>query len=360
MTKKLNVIIAPASFKGTLEPDQAATAIAAAFADQQTHLLPLADGGEGSLHPLMQRFNCQLQETDTVNALGVPIKACYGLSADGIAVIESARTIGLTQITGSPDVMRAHSRGLGLLIKDAMQRGAREIWVGLGGSGVVDAGLGMMSELGFSFSNQANQAVLTAEHGVPVNIDVPIRPLKNVKMLALVDVKNLLLGEQGAQMYMAQKGASKSQTTELDQWLRGVARVFERQTGRRLRDQQGAGAAGGLGMAFDFLGAQIIQGGPFFADVAQLDELLEDADLLITGEGSLDVQTSFGKPVMVAIDRAISAGVPVVVLCGQWHGFKPPPKVSVFACSVWPGETPSACLTRSAKQVRQIIKSFMS
>lgn len=357
MSKKKRVVIAPASFKGTMSPIEAARAIQAAFADYETELIPLADGGEGCLEPLMERFECQLTETETVDALGRPINAAFGVSDRGIAVIESARAVGLTLIEPSERrAKRAHSRGLGLLVNAAVKRGAKEIWVGLGGSAVADGGLGMLSELGFCITNAEGTPVIRPSDGTPTHCKGSSL-LKGVKLVALVDVDNLLLGRQGAQMYMAQKGVHEGETTALDAWLSAAARVLERHCGRKLAAQQGAGAAGGLGMAFDFLGAKILRGGPFFADVGTLDEALEEADLLITGEGRLDAQTAHGKSVSIAIDRALNAAVAAVVVCGRWRGFQPPQGVSVFQISAWRDDTPKQALTRTAQQVEKLVRS---
>ncbi|MCB1042987.1 MAG: glycerate kinase [Acidobacteria bacterium] len=355
MSEKKRVVIAPASYKGTMEPRVAADAIAEAFPGWAQTLIPLADGGEGSLNALMSRFNCRSEHAPCVDPLGRSIRAEYGLNADGVAVIESARCLGLGLVDPSErNVMAASSFGLGLMIKDAVSKGAQEIWIGLGGSAVVDGGIGMIRALGYQILNDKGATIHCPEDGLPTRIakgDFKI----TAKLHVLTDVNNPLLGPEGAAMYMAQKGASKEQMTALHEFLHTSARAMEANCGRRLRDKEGAGAAGGLGMAFDFLGAQVLRGGPFFADVALLDEALEEADLLVTGEGAVDMQTPRGKPVSIAIDRALSARVPVVVLCGSWRDYQPPRNVSIFTLQPWDGESPAEALTRLARQVATLL-----
>ena len=261
----MRAVAAPASLKGVLSATAAAGALAAGFrsvgvaADE----VPVADGGEGTAEVLERALGGEWCSATVSDPLGRPVEARFLLLPDGAAVLESAEAIGLGRLAPDErDPLRASSRGLGELIQAAVDAGAGELLICLGGSATVDGGLGLREVLG----------------GFPV----PAR--------ALCDVRNPLLGPRGAaRAFGPQKGASTEQVEELEAGLAADRRLAP------VRDLPGAGAAGGLGAAFAALGAELVPGAELVLDLIGFRERARGAALVITGEGTVDRSTTEGK-----------------------------------------------------------------
>lgn len=310
----MKVIIAIDSFKGCLTSreanEAAAEGIRKAYPDAEIVKVPVSDGGEGYMDAFHAAIGGQLEEVTVRDPLMRPIVAKYLLNND-MAVIEMAQASGLTLLTQEErNPMVATSYGTGQLVADAVRKGANHIIVGLGGSATSDAGIGMLKALIDAY----------AKHGQWDDIEV----LKDVAFTIASDVKNPLYGEQGAAHVFGPqkfaiskaKGATPEMICALDERARKFAEVSARHFGYDRSQMPGAGAAGGLGYAFlQYLNAKSIPGIQLLLDTIRFKELVADADLIITGEGSADRQTLMGKLPMGILEQA--GQVPVCLIAGK-------------------------------------------
>jgi glycerate kinase len=325
------VLIAPQEFKGTLTAVEAAGAIAealgAAFPDWQLDVLPMADGGPGTAEALVSALGGSLRTAAAHDPHMRWIEASYGLLPDGRAVVECAAASGLLRLRPdelTPEGIRtATSFGTGELIDAALEQGAREIVVGLGGSGTNDGGAGMAQALGFKLLDRDGSslapggAALLSLHRID---PLGVRPeLARVRCFGATDVTNSLCGPEGASaVYGPQKGADAQAIEELDAALVRLAEVIERDLGVRVRDVPGGGAAGGLGAGvIAFLGGELRSGAQVIGEAAGIEARVRACDVLLTGEGRLDGQTMFGKTPAYLAGLAAAAGRPVVCLAGS-------------------------------------------
>ncbi len=325
----MRILIAPTSFKGSLSPSEAARAMVnglqAGFPGCALTQAPLADGGEGTLRLLRTTLDGRTKRVPVEDPLGRSVEASIALLPNGVAFVEMAQAAGLTLLDEDErDPMRASSFGVGQLIKAALDEGAREIWIGLGGSATVDGGLGMLHALGVRLRDPDGQALPPGGRGLidlaSLDASESDRRLAHVGLKALCDVESVLLGAQGAQLYMPQKGATQEQIPELIDGLERFADLVERDRERDVRNVPGAGAAGGLGAALAYLGAELVSGSRFVMDALDVDRKLASCDLVITGEGTIDDQTVQGKTIGALADRCRSFGRPLVALCGSHAG----------------------------------------
>ena len=291
------IIVAIDSFKGCLtsmEANQAAAeGIRRVLPDAEIVQVPVSDGGEGFLEAFHAAIGGELVEVTVRDPLMRPIKAKYLLKGE-TAVIEMAQASGLTLLTNEErNPMVATSYGTGQLVADAVRKGAKHVIVGLGGSATSDAGMGMLQALKENL------------------------PPKDVRFTIASDVKNPLYGENGAaQVFAPQKGATADDVLQLDERARKFAEDSARHFGYDRSQEEGAGAAGGLGYAFlQYLDADCKPGIQLLLDTIRFDDIIKDADLIITGEGAADRQTLMGKLPMGILQR--SAGVPVCLIAGR-------------------------------------------
>ncbi len=322
----MRVVIAPDSFGGTLGATAAAEAIAAGWRRTAPHddlaLLPVADGGTGFVEVLHTALGGTLRERAVTGPFGDPVAAAW-LQVGDTAYVESAAACGLHLVPRqrrTPDTAgRVTTRGVGELVAAARDGGAREIVVGLGGSATTDGGAGLLAALG---------AVPVDDHGAPLppggaalarcaHLD-GVPDLGGVRVVAAADVDNPLLGAHGAAaVFGPQKGADAATVTALDAALRTFADVLAAATGTDVRDEPGAGAAGGLGAALLALGARRVSGADLVRELTGLDAALDGAGLAVTGEGSFDWQSLRGRLVTAVARSAAARGVPCLVLAGQ-------------------------------------------
>jgi glycerate 2-kinase len=265
--------------------------------------------------------------------MGEPLTGEYGVTPDGVAVVESARFCGLGLVAPDRrDPMAATSYGLGQALAAALDAGARRILLGLGGSATVDAGVGMARALGFRFDDAAGQEVagvgrdLARIHRVDASLAHPA--LAEARVTALCDVNNPLCGDRGAaRVFAPQKGAGPAGVEALEAGLRQVARVVAAWQGATLasvEDRPCGGAAGGLGAgAAAFLKAVLEPGAIFLLRALFFTDRARGMDAVVTGEGSLDSQTTGGKAVAAVLAEAASLGLPAVVVAGRWDGTVP-------------------------------------
>jgi glycerate kinase len=324
----MRILIAPDKFKGTLNGREVAENIAKGLfdvlPDAQIEIVAMADGGEGTAEAICDARGCSWVQCRAHDPLGRKIGARYGwIEQENIAVMEMSEAAGMRRLSESErDPIRATTFGVGEMIWDATKRGAKEIIIGLGGSATNDGGFGMARALGFRFLRDGQTEIqslvelpLLKRIEQPKERNGPKRP----RIVAAVDVKNPLLGKNGAtQVFGPQKGATKSDLDNLEPALTTLADVVATQFGFDYRDESGAGAAGGLGFGLlSFCGATIRPGFEVVAEAVGLEPKMKDADLAITGEGSLDRQTLEGKTPVGVARLARKLGKPVFAIVGR-------------------------------------------
>ena len=330
----MKVLIAPDSFKESLEALDVCHAIQSGFSqvfpDADYKLLPMADGGEGTSAVLSYVLGGRWKEVRVHDPLMRPITAKYLLLPDATAVIEVAQACGLHLLTADErNPVIASSYGVGELIEDALEEGAKRIVIGLGGSATNDAGLGMLMALGITF-HDINDSLLTHGGGALASL----HKLDNTSLHAKIsdtifevacDVTNPLCGLLGASaVFGPQKGACPEQVNILDEALSHFATICGQHGYEDCQHVAGAGAAGGLGYAMmTFFKAQLKSGFDTVAEVAHLSQHIAEADLVITGEGKLDAQTAMGKVAGGISQIAKASRTPVIAICGSVDGLKP-------------------------------------
>lgn len=323
----MKIVIAPDSFKGSLSAKEVAHTIAKAVLevcpDAETVEIPLADGGEGLVEVLSEAMDGELTRCRVTDPLGRPIDAEYILG-DGEAFMEMASPAGLPLLSESErNPLRTSTFGVGEMILHAFDHGARKIYIGLGGSATNDGGMGMLKALGYRLLDTDGKDLkgVGADLEKIVDIDgseVDSR-LENVEFVAACDVDNPFYGPNGAaHVFAPQKGADSEMARILDRGMRSFADVVLRKYGIDLQAIPGAGAAGGLGGAFAaLLGAKMQHGIEMVLDAVDFDERIKGADLIITGEGSLDRQSLMGKVLSGVLARAKRLDIPVVAFAGR-------------------------------------------
>ena len=330
MIDPLYIVIAPDSFKESLSSSGVAQAIADGIKtvapDATLILMPMADGGEGTVEAIAGSTGAPLQTLNTVNALGEPICAAWIMLQDNTAVIEMASAAGLEQIAEDKrDVRRASTYGVGQLVSAALDQGARRIVLGLGGSATNDGGAGLLCALGIRLLDKAGNPLAQGPAALydlaSIDLSGMDPRVADTEWLIASDVNNPLCGDHGASaIFGPQKGASPQDVEFLDAALSHFADVTAKTTGGDAREQPGAGAAGGLGFAaLAYLKATFKPGVEVVAEYAGLDEHVQRADLVITGEGRLDAQTLRGKTIAGIASLTQKHRVPLIALAGSLH-----------------------------------------
>ena len=309
----MKIVIASDSYKESLTALEVASEIEAGFREIFPYAnyckVPMADGGEGTVVAMVAATAGTLVQVDVTGPLGEKIRTCYGLTGDGkTAIIEMAAASGLALVAPHlRNPLKTSSYGTGELIKAALDAGISHLIIGIGGSATNDGGAGMLQALGVKLLDQFG-CPISFGGGSLANIDYidisGIDPrLKACRIEAACDVNNPLTGPKGASaVFGPQKGATPDMVAELDQSLSRYARLISRDLGIEVEFVPGAGAAGGMGAALlAFLGARLRPGVDIVVEAVGLDSLIQDADLVITGEGRMDSQTIHGKaPIGVA------------------------------------------------------------
>lgn len=324
----MKVVIAPDSFKESLTAAEVAQAIAlgwaAVYPEAEMALKPMADGGEGTVDAVLAAAGGERRELQVQGPLGDAVTAHWGLLSDNTAVIEMAAASGLHWVPREQrDATITSSFGTGELIRAALDAGAGRIILGLGGSATNDCGAGLMQALGVRFLDKDDRELAPGGAALINLAQVDLSNLDsrvlNVQFDIAADVDNPLVGPRGASaVFGPQKGATPEQVQALDAALQRMSRVVTSTLGEDFSEIPGVGAAGGLGFAAKaFLKAGFRPGVDLVAELSGLRAALQDADLVITGEGKLDAQTLHGKTPIGVARLAKAAGVPVVVLAGS-------------------------------------------
>lgn len=303
---RMRVLIAMDKYKGCLSAVQAGEAVKRglkkALPGVATMLCPIADGGEGFTDTLVAALKAEWMQVPVQDAIGRPVVARYGLTKDGVAVMEMSAASGLAMVSDQPlQPEIASTFGTGQMMRDAIGRGAKKIIIGIGGSATNDGGRGMAEALGFVFTQTG------------IACPAPI----SCEVLVACDVDNPLLGERGAtRVYGAQKGVQDFDFFETR--MRTFADLVTSALGVDHRNEPGAGAAGGLGFGLmSFCQARLISGFDLVADITQLEARMAEADLVITGEGKVDGQTLHGKGPAGVAEMARRHGKPVIAVAGM-------------------------------------------
>jgi glycerate 2-kinase len=319
------VVIAPDSFKGSLSADAVAAAIAdgirRARPDADIRICPMADGGEGTLDAMLSVGGAR-RAIRVRGAAGPARDAMVGLLHDGSAVVETAEIVGITDPVGMAVPVTSRSTiGMGEAIRALLDDGVRRFYVALGGSSTNDGGAGLLAGLGLQiFDADGNALEPTPEalaRAARVDVSGVDARLAESSFVAMSDVDNPLTGDHGATaIFGPQKGVKPEQIAPVDATLARFADLVETALNRRVRDEPGSGAAGGLGFALRMLGASFEPGAEVVARQIGLDAALRGANWLITGEGRSDVQTLHGKAPFIACRHAQAAGVSATLLSG--------------------------------------------
>lgn len=324
----MRFVVAPDSFKECAPASVVARAIAEGLAKAQPHaivdIIPMADGGEGTVDSLVTATGGTIIDLEVTGPLGDPVLATYGLLGDGsTAVIEMAAASGLALVPAARrNPLVTTTRGTGELLCDALDRGVSRIIIGIGGSATNDGGAGAAQALGYSLLDEDGQELPVGGAALArlVRIDATRkhRGLAACEILVACDVANPLCGPDGASaVYGPQKGATPEMVRELDDALRHFAEVAAKQMNVHVENLPGAGAAGGLGAGLVvFTGAHLKPGVEIIADAFGLASRIEGADLVITGEGRLDGQSVKGKTPVGVARIAKRLGVPCVAIAG--------------------------------------------
>ena len=328
----MKIVVAVDSFKGCMRSDEAGGIIAGGLReelrDTEIVVIPVADGGEGTTDAVIRATGGELRSVSVEGPLGRPVTAVYGVLPDGrTAVMEMASASGIELVSaGDLDPMKATTYGTGELMRVAIEDGVRDIILGIGGSATVDGGSGMAQALGYR--------ILTAE-GIEcgrgggalatiarIESDSVPPALAETRVRVASDVTNPLLGERGAaRIFGPQKGATPAMVEELDRGLSHLGTVWQAHGMLDTIEYPGDGAAGGLGAALRaFCNAEICSGADLVAEITGFDEVIQTADLLVTGEGRTDEQTADGKLCAVLAAKARAAGAKTILISGAVAG----------------------------------------
>lgn len=326
----MKAVIAIDSLKGSLSSMEAGYAIADGIRKvhgQEAEIVvrPLADGGEGTVEALVSGMNGVTQNVMVTGPLGTPVNCEYGIiESSHTAVIEMSGAAGITLV---PDEKRnplyTTTYGVGEVIKDAIAKGCRRFIVGIGGSATNDGGIGMLQALGYGFLDKEGKQVPFGARGLEVLEEITneyvLPELAECEFRVACDVTNILCGENGSSaVFGPQKGATPSMIMQMDKWLENYAALTEKKYTKANAHQAGTGAAGGLGFAFlSFTNAVLESGIKIVLEETGLEKYMENADIVITGEGRLDGQTAMGKAPVGVARLAKKHDIPVIAFAGS-------------------------------------------
>lgn len=330
----MRILLAPDSFKEAASAEAIAQAMARGVMygnpQAECRLLPLSDGGEGLTQALVHATGGTLRDVETVDAIGRPITAQYGFLGNNhascnlhTAVVELASASGLERVSPADrNALTASTFGTGLLIRAAIDAGADRIVLGLGGSATTDGGTGLARALGFRFLDSTDHTIplgggVLADLAKIDDSEVP-DSVKNIPIILACDVTNPLTGSEGAaHVFAPQKGATTTQVERLDRGLANLTHAIMQYSGRDIEHTPGSGAAGGTGGGMlGLFNASIRPGIELVLDLAHGREACAWADVVITGEGSIDSQTPYGKAPSGIAKLAQSQGTPTIAIGG--------------------------------------------
>ncbi len=324
----MKIVIAIDSFKGCMTSSQAGEAAKAGILrvlpDADVIVRPMADGGEGTVDALAAGRVKEDAAAEVQGPLGDPVSAKYAVLDGSTAVMEMSAASGITLVRKDQlNPYKTSTYGVGQMIKDALDRGCREIILGIGGSATNDGGAGMLQALGFELLDEEGSPIPLGAEGLgklsEIRTENADSRLSECRIRVVSDVGNPLTGEQGSSaVFGPQKGATPEMVKQLDQWLSHYAEVSSACVKDADPDYPGSGAAGGLGFALrTFLDAELVPGVDLVLDFTGMEEVVKDADYLITGEGQLDRQTVMGKAPSGIAGLGEKYDIPVLAFSGS-------------------------------------------
>lgn len=363
----MRIVIAPDSYKENLSASKVAQALALGvrdvLPDADVVCVPMADGGDGTLDVLLDAQHGQQHQARVMNANNQPVHAAWVSLGAGKAFIEMAAAAGLQQIPKTQrNALDATTFGVGQLILQALDAGARHIMLGLGGSATTDGGAGLLQALGVALLDRNDKSLPVGGAALAELSSLSLEGidprLADVSFELAIDVDNPLCGPQGAAaIFGPQKGATPAQVAALDAALQRFADVCAMNLPHDKRNVPGMGAAGGLGFAISsFFTAKVVPGVDLVADLCGLDSALQGAQLVITGEGRMDAQTLLGKTPVGVARHAARYGIPVIAVVGSLgEGYQAVYSAGIAAAfSVAPGPISlETAYARSAELLRQ-------
>lgn len=322
-----NFILVPDSFKGTLSAIEVCnimkSSIKNLYKDANIISVLVADGGEGTVDAFLYALGGEKKSIWVSDAFNEQkILAHYAMLKDNIAVIEMAACAGLPLVKNRLEPDKTTTFGVGELIIDAINSGAKKIILGLGGSATNDGGCGMAAALGVKFKDEQDQEFIptggTLSQIYKIDMNNIYSKIKDIEFISMCDVDNPLCGRLGASAVFApQKGADEDMVKSLDEGLAHLAKIIKRDLHIEVKDIKGAGAAGGLGAgSIAFLQSKLTKGIDVILDTINFDELVSKADIVFTGEGKFDSQSLHGKVVMGVANRSQKYKTPVIVVTG--------------------------------------------
>ncbi|MDD3222644.1 MAG: glycerate kinase [Lachnospiraceae bacterium] len=324
----MKVVIAIDSLKGSLTSLEAGDAIRQGILkvmkDAEVIVRPLADGGEGTVEALTLGMNGHLESVEVTGPLGKKVNCAYGILGDNkTAIVEMSGAAGITLVEESErNPLITTTYGVGEVICDAIKKGCRHFIVGLGGSATNDGGIGMLQALGYGILDKDGNQVCFGANGLKeiesLSDENVIPELKECDFRIACDVTNPLCGEQGSSaIYGPQKGATPTMIMQMDKWLAYYAALSREKYSKANPNQAGVGAAGGMGFAFlTYTNAVLESGIQIVLDETKLEEFVQDADIVVTGEGRLDGQTVMGKAPIGVADIAKKFDKKVIAFSG--------------------------------------------
>ena len=325
----MKIVIAPDSFKETLSAFEVASAIESSFQnvfpEAEIIKIPIADGGEGTVEAMVRATDGSFEFSEVEGPMGNITSAKWGMLGNSkTAVIEIAEACGLHLVQANKrNPMTASSFGVGQLVVAALDKGAKKIIIGLGGSATNDGGYGFLRAIGVQFldseGNELNGHFETLSLLSDINFNHIDTRIKNTSIEIACDVDNPLLGEKGAsKVFAAQKGASNKMIEELESIMTHYYEIISSQLGRQLNDRPRFGAAGGLGFGISaFINSELKSGINIVLEALNFNQYLLDADLVITGEGRIDSQSERGKAPIGVIKYANQLNCKVIVIAGS-------------------------------------------
>lgn len=358
----MNVLIACDKFKGSLSARDVALSIERGLGESfHCELCPIADGGEGFVEAMLAALGGERKTCFVQDALGREVKASYGISSN-TAIIEMADASGLWRIEEEArDVLQASTYGTGQLIRDAIAQGAEKILLGVGGSATNDGGAGMASALGWQFRNESEEALAVTPADLANLATLDSQAVVSLPVIEVAcDVENPLLGERGAtEIFGPQKGAGPAEREYLETYLTHLMTVSG---GEDLAEIPGAGAAGGLAWGLmKFANATLRSGFDIVADAVSLEARIAKADLIVTGEGSLDAQSLEGKGPIGVARLAKAQGKPVLAVAGHVSPEVIASGLSDFTCSLSDTGHPLEFLIANASSlIEQVVRELVA
>ncbi len=321
-------LLIPDSFKGTMSSEEICSimekAVRQNYPDANIISIPVADGGEGSVEAFLKAVGGEKVRLTVKGPFFQDMEAFYGIIDRGnTAIIEMAACAGLPLVENNPDPKRTTTYGVGQMIEDAIRRGCQKIIMGLGGSCTNDAGAGAAAALGVIFTNHLGEAFIptggTLKEIAHIDTSKLLPSLKEIELITMCDIDNPLYGEKGAAYVFApQKGATPEVVKELDEGLKHLDQIIQKDLLLSLAEIKGAGAAGGMGCGMvAFFGSTLQMGIETVLDTVRFDELLKDADYVFSGEGKIDTQSIRGKVVIGIAKRTKLANVPLIAFVGD-------------------------------------------